>query len=284
MPERPDLDNWVPRLAAELTGRRIVGVAVKVPIVLRLAVVGEPASLLADQPIEGVTRRGPFVWFALRDLDVIIHPMLAGKFSIVAAGSRGNADQAVTLELDDGRELRYRDDVSMGKVYVTPKGKHTAVAGWEKIGLDVLDPAVFTIDAFRKLAKTRRDQAKSFLLDHGAIDHLGNAYADETLWAAQIHPKARVRELSDAQIVGLRAAMIDVLEKSRDEIASRQPPLDEKIRDFLSVRGRKGQPCPRCGTTIRVCGIHGHDAYFCPQCQPDAKNRTFVDWRKLPGS
>ena len=40
-------------------------------------------------------------------------------------------------------------------------------------------------------------------------------------------------------------------------IAERQPALDEKVRDFLRVRNRKGQPCPRCGTTIRAAGVRG---------------------------
>lgn len=281
MPELPDLEYWVPILAAELVGKRIVGVTVKLPVVLRLAIAGDPASLLADQPIESVTRRGPFVRFALRDKEIVIHPMLAGRFTIAKGGSPGHRDLALTLELDDGRELRYRDDVEMGKVYVVPKGDHKAVVGWDRVGLNLLDDKVFTLEAFRKLAKGRRDQAKSFLLDHGAIDTLGNAYADESLWAAKIHPKARVRELSDDQIAALHAAIVETNRKAAEEIVRRQPPLDEKLRDFLAVRGRKDQPCPRCGTKIRVCGIHGHDAYFCPTCQPDGKGRTFVDWSKL---
>ena len=65
-------------------------------------------------------------------------------------------------------------------------------------------------------------------------------------------------------------------------IAKRKPALDEKLRDFLKVRGRRGEPCPRCGTTIRSAGVHGHDAEFCPSCQQDARGSSIVDWRKVP--
>ena len=43
-----------------------------------------------------------------------------------------------------------------------------------------------------------------------------------------------------------------------------------------------GEPCPVCATPIRTTGVRGHDAFFCPRCQHDAKGRGFVDWRKVP--
>jgi formamidopyrimidine-DNA glycosylase len=73
---------------------------------------------------------------------------------------------------------------------------------------------------------------------------------------------------------------VKVVRVARDEIARREPPLDEKLRDFLKVRNRAGEPCPRCGETIRAAGVHGHDAFFCPICQPDVKGKGLVDWRK----
>jgi formamidopyrimidine-DNA glycosylase len=281
MPERPDLEYQVPLLHAEISGRRITGVRVANPIVLRMGVPGEPAALLTGRTFTGVRRHGPFVRFALEpaDLEVIVHPMLAGRFSFADQGARAPAELAVAISLDDGRELRYRDDKQMGKFWIVQDPK--VIPLFEPIGIDVLSPA-FTREAFRALAKKRRDQVKPFLLDHAALDSLGNAYSDETLWEARIHPKTRVKELDAAGLDRLHDAIVTVLSRSRDEIATRKPALDEKLRDFLAVRNRKGEACPRCGTTIRVCGIHGHDAFFCPTCQPDAKGRGFVDWRKLP--
>lgn len=283
MPERPDLEYQVPILAAELIGRAVTGWRIKLPVVLRVAVPGDPADTIVGQTFREVERRGPFVRLVLDRTELVVHPMLAGRFTIAPAGSRGHADLALTLDLDDGRELRYRDDKQMGKVYVVPRDRHESVVGFDRVGLDVLDPAVFTREAFRAVAKKRREQAKVFLMDHGALDCLGNAYADESLWAAGIHPKARVSELTPEQLDDLHDAVAETVRGACDEIAARKPGLDEKLRDFLGVRNRKGQPCPRCGTKVRVCGIHGHDAFFCPTCQPDAKGRGFVDWSKLRG-
>src|SRR5207249_7743172 len=118
MPERPDLEYVVPILARELGGRRIVGVRVKKPVVLRLAVPGTPESLLVGRQFGAVTRRAHFVLFALGDLEMVVAPMLAGRFLVAPADAKSPADLALACALDDGRELRYRDDVQMGKLYL----------------------------------------------------------------------------------------------------------------------------------------------------------------------
>src|SRR5205085_10347176 len=135
-------------------------------------------------------------------------------------------------------------------------------------GLDVLDPRAFSREAFRELAGRRRDQAKVFLMDKAALDSLGNAYADEVLWEARIHPKTRVRALAAEEVDRLHDAIARVLGEARGEIARRGPALDEKVRDFLKVRGRPGEPCPRCGAKIRPAAVLAHDALFCPACPP----------------
>ena len=284
MPERPELDYVVPILARELTGLTIAALRVDSPVVLRVALREPAAEVLPGASIEGVTRRAHFVLFALRGaagraLELVVAPMLAGRFSLDAPTTRRPADLALTLTLSDGRELRYRDDVQMGKAYVIEAGGRRNVPGLSAIGVDVLDAKAFTHAAFRALAKTRRDQVKVFLMDKSALDALGNAYADEALFEAQIHPKTFVRSLSPQEIDRLHDAVTEVIAEASAEVARRAPPLDEKVRDFLKVRNRHGKPCPRCGSTIRKAGVHGHDAFFCPTCQPDERGSSIVDFR-----
>lgn len=297
MAERPDLDYWVPWLAKDLPGARIARVQVDKPVVLRVVIRGSFDELVTGRTIESVGRRGNFVMFGLAAsppeagparpaLDVAVSCMLAGRFRIIDA-AEGKAkpklpgDRAVSFFLEDGRTVVYRDDVQMGKVYVLDRGAYGTVPGLEKIGVDCLDKKKFTLKAFVALAKKRRDQAKVFLMDKSALDFFGNAYADEALFEARIHPKAFVRTLDDAALATLHAAIVKTLDDARRIIHERKPPLDEKLRDFLSVRLHAGEPCPRCKTRIRKAGVHGHDAFFCPTCQPDARGSSIVDWSKL---
>lgn len=284
MPERPDLDYVVPILDRELRGLSLTAVRAPRPVVLRLAVRGTPEGLLVGRSVAHVTRRAAFVLFDLGDLELAIAPMLAGRFSLCAPTERVPADLAVALGLSDGRELRYRDDVQMGKVWVLARGDHAQVPGLSRVGVDVLDRRAFTRAAFRAIAAKRRDQAKVFLLDKSALDSMGNAYADEVLWHAGIHPKTMVRSLGEEELDRLHDSIVEVLSAAKKEIARRKPAIHDKVRDFLSVRGRHGEPCPRCGTKIRSAGVHGHDADFCPTCQPDRRRSAFLDWKKVPAS
>lgn len=281
MPERPDLEYVVPLLQEALAGRTIGEVTVRHPVVLRVLIEGGLPDLLPGQRIEGVSRRGHFVVFDLRGLQLVVHPMLAGRFQLVPASTRVRADVCVRFHIGDGQELRYRDDKRMGKVYLLPTGQLDQVPGLAKIGVDVLDSAAFTVQVLTKLAKKQRRQVKLWLLDKATFDSFGNAYADETLFAAGLHPKTRVNELDAEDLERLHTAMVAVLSEARRVVAEREPALDEKVRDFLRVRNRKGEPCVVCETPIRAAGVRGHDAFFCPTCQPEKRARGFVDWSKL---
>jgi ribosomal protein S13 len=118
------------------------------------------------------------------------------------------------------------------------------------------------------------------LMDKSALASIGNAYADEILFAARLHPKTFVRKLSPDDIDRLYAAIGDVTRRAIDEIDGRDEAIEVKVRDFLSVRGRTGLPCPTCGTTLRAVRVGDGDAVFCPSCQP-ATRALFVDWAKL---
>ena len=114
-----------------------------------------------------------------------------------------------------------------------------------------------------------------------ALSAIGNAYADEILFAAHIHPKTFCSKLTPAEVDALYAAIPRVLDDAIAEIRRRHEPVDVKVRDFLAVRGRDGKPCRVCGTTIRAVRVGDGDACFCPTCQP-ATRKLFVDWQRVP--
>jgi len=299
MAERPDLEYFVPILNERLRTRRIESVAVHKPIVLRVAVQGDVAGLLTGQVIESVTRRGHFVLidFVLPRLQLAISPMLAGRFAFAGEGEHAKLgkpglakpgkkaaakpklprDAALSWTFDNGETLVYRDDVQMGKVYIIERDAFQIVPGLEQIGIDVLSPA-FTLEALQTLAKKRRDQVRVFLMDKSTLDSFGNAYADEALWEAQIHPKTMMNKLTADDLARLHKGIVKVMREAVDTVQSRKPPIDEKLRDFLKVRNRHGEKCPRCGDTIRRAGVHGHDTFFCPTCQPETRKTGVVSW------
>jgi formamidopyrimidine-DNA glycosylase len=113
------------------------------------------------------------------------------------------------------------------------------------------------------------------------LDSIGNAYADEILFAARIHPKTFVGTLTEAEWEELYRAIRDVMTEGQRKVAEAGQPIHVKVRDHMRIRNRKGLPCPRCGSIIRREGVRGYDVFFCPTCQP-VRRRVFIDWTKLP--
>jgi formamidopyrimidine-DNA glycosylase len=256
-------------LAPVLPGRTIARVAVREPIVLRVLVPGRSfGPALEGRTIRQVERHGPFVRFGLdAGLELVVHHMLTGRMQLASAGSRPLPHLCFSLDLDDGSSLRYGDEKRMGKVYLAAEGARDGIPGWSAQGMDILSPA-FTREAFERLLKVRRDQVRVFVMDQSALSAIGNAYADEILFAAGIHPKAPCRGLSAERRARLYDAIREVIAWGIDEVERAGRPLEDKVRDHVKVRNRLGEPCPVCGTTIRRVGVLGYDSFFCPRCQP----------------
>lgn len=285
MPELPDLAHIEAKLRPALVGQEIADARTGDPTVLRIMIDEPLGAALRGRHITSVDRRGHFMRFGIAgDRVIVINAMLVGKYRLLApAQLEGKKDPralGLALALAGGGELHYLDDKRMGKVYVARAADEAQIPVYGQLGVDVLSPA-FTREAFGAILRKRRDQTRMFLMDKRALASIGNAYADEILFAAGIHPKTFCNKLSPAEADALYKAIPSVLRYAVEEIARRDPPVDEKLRDFLSVRGRDGKPCPRCGTKIRAVRVGDGDACFCPKCQP-TERKLFVDWSNLP--
>jgi formamidopyrimidine-DNA glycosylase len=274
MPELPDLLYALGKLREQLLGRHVSGERVKEPVVLRFAVRGN-LSLLLGRPLLDLVRKSHFLVFRFEGLDLAVNPMLAGRFRLAAPGDKDEGALAFALLFGE-TELRYLDDKAMGKAYLIARDDWKAIPGMQTGGVYVLSPE-FTRERFFSLLKQRRDQIRVFLLDKKALDSLGNAYADEVLFEAGIHPKTWCRSLSHDDAVRLHDAIVQVMTAAVLEVARRAEPIEVKVRDFLKVRRK--EICPRCGGKVRKAGVRGMDAYFCPRCQP-ATRAGFVDWTR----
>ncbi len=274
MPELPDLLYVVARLRERLLGQTVVSERVREPVVLRFAVRGN-LSLLIGRPLQDLFRKSHFLVFRFEGLDLAVNPMLAGRFRLADPGGKDEAALGFALGFG-GVELRYLDDKKMGKAYLIPRDDWKAIPGMQTGGVDILSPE-FTRERFVSLLKHRRDQVRVFLLDKKALDSLGNAYADEVLFEAGIHPKTWCRAIDHDEAVRLHDAIVSVMRAAVAEVETRAEPIEVKVRDFLKVRLKAD--CPRCGSKIRTAGVKGMDAYFCPRCQP-ATRAGLVDWTR----
>ena len=281
MPELPDLVYIADRLRPLLAGRRIAKASVANPTVLRVLVLGDFGELLAGDSFASLERRGPFLRFSLGRHDLVMHLMLAGRVRVVSGTEKPLAARRFALDLDDGTRFEYADEKNMGKVYLCEPGNFEAIPGYLAQGVD-LTGTDFDRETFLRLIAKERRQVRVFLMDQTKLSAVGNAYADEILFAARIHPKTPCSRLSPEEKDGFYKAVRETLAWGIAEVAGAGRPTEEKVRDHMRVRNRAGSPCPVCGTTIRKAGVLGYDSFFCPNCQRP-KTEQFIDWSRATG-
>ncbi|RMF62164.1 MAG: DNA-formamidopyrimidine glycosylase [Calditrichaeota bacterium] len=277
MPELPDLVYIEKRLNDSLPGKRIAAVQVKEPVVLRILLPGEWEAALVGATFADVRRHGPFLCFRFhKDVELVLHPMLAGRLKLTATSGKPGRGLCFTFELETGESLHYLDDKRMGKAYLIRRGEYAPIPKFLQQGVDILSDA-FTLECFRSLLKGQRKQVRVFLMDQTKLSAVGNAYADEILFDAGIHPKTFCYQLTANEVERLYKSIRKVMQWGIEQVARAAQPIEVKVRDHMKVRNRKDQPCPVCHTTIRRAGVLGYDAFFCPKCQP-AKRELFIDW------
>src|SRR5581483_10551087 len=216
MPELPDLLYVRSKLEEAFAGRSVQAARLAKPVVLRSLVSGD-LSLLVGQRLTTIERHLHFLVFCFPLHELVVNPMLAGRFRIAKPTERVEGAYALGLDFGD-HELRYLDDKQMGKVYLAAGGQRSRIPGYDAGGIDILSEE-FTLERFSRLVSARRDQVRVFLLDKSALDSLGNAYADEVLFEAGIHPKTWCRSLSPEDIKRLHSSIVGVVRGATAEVA-----------------------------------------------------------------
>ena len=280
MPELPEVETVARDLRPRLVGATIVGARCSWARTLRSQDPERFAADIAGRRVEAVGRRAKLVVVDLSgDAVLTIHLKMTGQLFVVPATMPLDPYVRLVLELDDGRELRFRDIRKFGKIGLYPRdpltGEPVEEAGGAAVfaghGPEPLDPA-FSLKAFRARLRGRRGRLKPLLLDQGFLAGIGNIYADEALWAARLHPLRSVGTLRPAYERRLYAAIREILAEA---VARRGSSIDDytapdgdgEMQEQLNVYQRAGEPCPRCGRPIRRIVVGGRATHFCSWCQ-----------------
>jgi formamidopyrimidine-DNA glycosylase len=281
MPELPDLLYIQKYLQKHIVGRTVTGAEVKQPVILRNALDRPLEELMRGRRIDVVRLAAPFLAFQFdEEIELVLNLMLAGRIQHQRPHEKAEAYCCLTLLLDNGARLNICDEQQMAKAYLVRRGAYSAIPNYERLGVSILSPE-FTRSAFRELAmRHARKQVRVMINDHTILSSIGNAYADEILFDAGIHPKTFVGKLTAGDLDRLYDSILSVMRWGIAAVETASQPIHVKVRDHMKVRNRKGHPCPHCGTTIRREGVRGYDVFFCPTCQP-ASRKVFIDWRKV---
>lgn len=272
MPELPELEVVREVLERRLVGRCIETAALSPrggPLVVRDLTGRGFERALRGAGLEAVARRGKFLLFDLRPpqaapLVLAVNPKLAGRFQLCPPGERkAGPVHAVLRFAAPEQELRYIDARTMGQLYLT-HDLH-AVPTFDAMGPDPLE---ISLETFAARLRSFRGEIKSVLTRAAFVSGIGNAYADEILFEARINPYRKRPSLSPEEVETLYRAMRSVLAEAMPIVAARMgDDISLKIRDFLQVHDKGGQPCPRCGASISQIQANQRLTNFCRNCQ-----------------
>jgi len=197
----------------------------------------------------------------------------AGHPTKSLVGELPDKSTRVILDFTDGSKLFFNDQRKFGWMRLLPSVEVPLIDFMQKVGPEPLEDD-FTVDRFiERLARRKNSPIKAVLLDQTVLAGVGNIYADESLWAAKIHPSTPVSKVSKPKLVTLYSALRDILKLSIEKGGSTDRNfVDAKGKEgsylnFAQVFRKAGQPCPRCGTEIVKIRVAGRGTHICPRCQ-----------------
>lgn len=274
MPELPEAETIRRALQNILPGRRIESVEVFTPA-MREPLLPLLTAELPGKCFTAIRRRGRYL---LADLDdgraALMHFGMSGVVRVEETGKiPRRKHEHLFIHLDGGLTFKFECTrrFSIFKL-CSPAGDEKQPPELAQLGAEPLSEE-FSAELLFTLSRNRKTPVKTFLMDNSVVTGIGNIYATETLYAAQIDPRRPAGKLRKAECSRLAAEakriLLSAIEAGGSSISDflHVDGSEGKFAQQLSAYGKCGTPCPRCGETFSSVKLGGRSSCFCPGCQ-----------------
>lgn len=269
MPELPEVETTCRGIAPHITGRKVKAIVVRQPS-LRWPVPADLPALLVGRKLHGVSRRGKYLLLGFSEGSLLIHLGMSGSLRLVAPGAPPQLHDHIDIAFS-GRVLRYHDPRRFGSMHWQPgdPAEHFLLAS---LGPEPLEP-LFDGEWLFQRSRKRQQAVKPFLMDSKVVVGVGNIYANEALFMADIKPIRKAGSLTRNNCLALAEHIKFVLQRSIDQGGT-------TLRDFvggdgkpgyfkqqLLVYGRGGEPCTVCALPLKEIRLGQRTTVYCTRCQ-----------------
>ena len=273
VPELPEVETIRRRLEPALGGRRIERAIISDARLTRPEPPGVVAEAIVGERVAALLRRGKYL---VVDFDgpaqLVVHLRMSGSFALTPSDADGDPSHSrATLTLDDGARVVYRDVRRFGTWLLADRAKVERYLE-QRLGPEPLERS-FTREWLARSLHGRSAPIKAILLDQQVAAGLGNIYADEALWRAQLGPLRPAGSLDEAEVAalrrGIRAALRRGIVRQGATLRDYRDP-DGRVggmQDEFAVYGRGGEPCLRCASPIAKTRVAGRGTWYCTACQ-----------------
>ena len=259
MPELPEVERAAQRLTRAALGKTVASAKAIHPALKRKLSPAQSRSVKGKR-IDRIERRGKHQLVHLDNGDtLIVHFRMNGDWEIGTTRDDLDRFTRAVIELTDGTRISLVDPRALSSITLDKKG----ASSLPRLGREASDPTL-DADYLAGVLGRRKIAIKPALMDQSVIAGLGNIYAAEALWEAEMDPRSPSAAVSKAKLKKLVEAIRLVLSPKK-----RRPGryTDKRGAERFAVYDREGKVCRRCGGTIERIVQAGRSTYFCPDCQ-----------------
>lgn len=259
MPELPDVETFKRYLDATSLRQRISGVDVESAYVLKGVSARELARRLKGRCFECSRRHGKHLFVRVDgDIWLRLHFGMTGSLRYFQRNEQAPPHTRVFFIFANTHRLAFEDQRKFGEVGLVKDVDEFLRK--RALGPDAVD---VSLSQFREIFEKHRGAVKAILLNQKLIAGIGNIYADEILFRAQMHPATEISRLGSKPLTKLFRATRCILEKA---IAAKAD-MNQMPKSWLLPHRSKRGKCPRCGCELKSSRIGARTAWFCARCQ-----------------
>lgn len=270
MPELPEVETTLRGILPHIKQQVITHVVIRKHH-LRWPIPSKIQQILPGKKIVDAKRRGKYLLLQTNNGTIIIHLGMSGSLRILPINSPHNKHDHVDIIFHNNKILRFTDPRRFGAFLWTEDNPYN-YSLLKNLGIEPLTKN-FSGKYLYLRAQSRHASIKTLLMDNKIVTGIGNIYANEALFAAEIHPLAPANSLSIACMQNLVKEIKKILRLAikrggttlKDFINSDGKP--GYFINQLKVYGRNGLPCVRCNTILQSTKIGQRSTVYCTNCQ-----------------
>ena len=270
MPELPEVETILRGLCRQIMGMVIQDVIIRQPQ-LRWPIPSDLKQCLVQQEVKQLSRRGKYLLIQFTTGTLIIHLGMSGSIRIFEQATPPTLHDHVDIIFSDNRFLRYNDPRRFGAILWMNQGSaiHPLL---QMMGIEPLDTH-FTGQYLMQYCSHRRAPIKSLIMNSQIVTGIGNIYAAEALFLAQIHPATPAESLTEHHYTQLVSAIKKVLKAAIEQGGTTLKDYKNSegkpgyFAQNLHVYGRANQPCTACGNPLQQMQLGQRSTVFCSFCQ-----------------
>lgn len=279
MPELPEVESLVRGLRDELIGKSFISVRFFRKDIREKIPQARLKSILLNQSVEEVLRRGKYILIGTDEGFLGIHLGMSGRFVRSARQDERVIHTHAVFTTNDEHEYRFIDPRRFGRLFDVKRGQLDVHPFLASLGVEPLDDNVDLARHLYERSRRKKLPIKNFLMDSRVVVGVGNIYASEALWRAQIHPESSACKIDQQEFVSLAREVQQVLIEAISAGGTTFRDYRDKdgnpgyFQKNLAVYGKESKACKRCGHSISRNVQSGRSTFFCRFCQKAKKSK-----------